>query len=118
MNRLLTYLILLIVVAFAAAGCGGDVIENPKKTDAIVYNTNRYHIGRGLYEHKVMYTYSVDSVNYYGEFIAEDWTWQLTSSYKEGDILLIKYNKNEPRDSKFIKTQEANINDMKKIEIK
>ena len=95
-------LIIILTILIVAAGCGdSDEIENPKKTDAIVYNTNRYHIGRGLYEHKVMYAYSVDSVKYYGEFIEKDWTLALTSGYDIADVLSIEYNAKKPEESKF-----------------
>jgi hypothetical protein len=101
MTRILTYLILIIVLV--AAGCGGDEINNPKRADGLVYNINRYHIGKGLYEHTVLYAYGVDNVKYYGEFIAEDWTKQLTSSFEKGDILRIEYDSIKVEESKFIR---------------
>jgi hypothetical protein len=113
MKNLLTYLILLIV----AAGCGETEFKQSKRTDAIVYNTNRYHIGRGLYEHTTMYTYAVDSVEYYGEFISKDWTRKLTSDFEISDILTIEYDVLSPKESKFIRN-EGNYNSSSYVKIK
>ena len=105
MKTLLIILTILIVVA----GCGESEISNPKRTDAIIYNTNKHHIGRGLYEHTVMYVYSVDNVKYYGEFISKDWTKQLTTNFEIANLLTIEYNSENPKECNFVK-KEGNYN--------
>ena len=96
-------ILFIIFITLLVYSCESKIeIKNPKNISARVYNTNKYHIGHGLYEHKVMYTYSIDSIRHYGSFIAKDYTKSHSSGYHITDFITIKYDSLNPSKSIFL----------------
>jgi hypothetical protein len=97
----LKFVFLLLIYALLF-GCNQYKTKEYIHSSAYIIKTNHIHMGYGLYKLKVTYEYVVNDSIIVGDFIHK-YERITTKSFSHGDSIIIRYNKEIPHDSEFVK---------------
>ena len=93
-----TITLLALITVFS---CKENVYDGNAKS--YLYKIMTIHKGRGYYELKVFYRFTFEDNYYESDFNYDLGRIYNVSPFEEGDSLLIKFDKNDPKKSKFLK---------------
>jgi hypothetical protein len=92
--------LIVIITFFLVCSCKEKEYNTTK---AFVYRVDSYHWGYGNFKLRVNYRYHLNGINYEDSFKYKQGRIYHNKKFEEGDSVLIKFQKNKPWKSEFIK---------------